>query len=192
MGAIASRKNPEALDLFREVLVASAAIPGVFPPVMIPTESGDHRQIDEMHKTIQKWGRDFQDIWIGLAQAADRAEESFHRNSQALIEAINRAAVLNQTLEPFRSDIPNSLDGTTRRIVSLYEAMDIAGVKTRRSLVDAVEEARQVYLRLAEARQRGDTGYVITQDAVNERLRIYLELKKAAATATDADLRGAS
>ena len=49
MGAIASRKNPEALDLFREVLVASAAIPGVFPPVMIPTESVDHRQIDEMH-----------------------------------------------------------------------------------------------------------------------------------------------
>ncbi|KRB52165.1 patatin-like phospholipase family protein [Phenylobacterium sp. Root700] len=49
MGAIASRKNPEALDLFREVLVASAAIPGVFPPVMIPTKSVDHRQIDEMH-----------------------------------------------------------------------------------------------------------------------------------------------
>ncbi|MGH6998917.1 MAG: patatin-like phospholipase family protein, partial [Phenylobacterium sp.] len=47
MGAIASRGGPDALKLFREVLVASAAIPGVFPPVIIPI--GDDHQIDEMH-----------------------------------------------------------------------------------------------------------------------------------------------
>ncbi|MBA4013283.1 MAG: patatin [Phenylobacterium sp.] len=49
MGAIASRGGPDALKLFRDVLVASAAIPGVFPPVIIPIGDADGRQIDEMH-----------------------------------------------------------------------------------------------------------------------------------------------
>ena len=48
MGAIASSNSPHALALFRQVLIASAAIPGVFPPVMVDvTESGQGYQ--EMH-----------------------------------------------------------------------------------------------------------------------------------------------
>jgi len=48
MGAIASSTNPGALTLFRQVLLASAAIPGVFPPVMLNvSESG--RRYQEMH-----------------------------------------------------------------------------------------------------------------------------------------------
>jgi predicted patatin/cPLA2 family phospholipase len=48
MGAIAASKHPGALDLFRKILRASAAIPGAFPPVMIDVEvNGEHRQ--EMH-----------------------------------------------------------------------------------------------------------------------------------------------
>lgn len=35
MGAIAAAGGPAGLKLFREVLLASAAIPGIFPPVMI-------------------------------------------------------------------------------------------------------------------------------------------------------------
>jgi predicted acylesterase/phospholipase RssA len=35
MGKIASSSDPGALELFRNVLLASAAIPGVFPPVYI-------------------------------------------------------------------------------------------------------------------------------------------------------------
>ncbi|MFC3079981.1 patatin-like phospholipase family protein [Phenylobacterium terrae] len=35
MGAIAASKDPRALELFRKVTLASAAIPGAFPPVMI-------------------------------------------------------------------------------------------------------------------------------------------------------------
>lgn len=49
MGAIAARGGPDGLKLFRDVLVASAAIPGVFPPVMIPVTAPDGRVIDEMH-----------------------------------------------------------------------------------------------------------------------------------------------
>jgi hypothetical protein len=48
MTKIAAIGNPAALTLFRKVLVASAAIPGVFPPVMIDVENaGKHYQ--EMH-----------------------------------------------------------------------------------------------------------------------------------------------
>lgn len=48
MGAIASSKNPERLKLFRKILVASASIPAVFPPVMLEVTVDGHRY-DEMH-----------------------------------------------------------------------------------------------------------------------------------------------
>jgi hypothetical protein len=48
LGAIAVSRRPEALDLFRRVLLASAAIPGVFPPVLIKvTVNG--REYEELH-----------------------------------------------------------------------------------------------------------------------------------------------
>lgn len=49
MGAIAARNTPAALDLFRDVLVASSSIPGVFPPVMIPIDETGVSSIQEMH-----------------------------------------------------------------------------------------------------------------------------------------------
>lgn len=48
MGAIASQGGRRALRLFRQVLVASASVPGGFPPVMIPVEAA-HEIFDEMH-----------------------------------------------------------------------------------------------------------------------------------------------
>jgi len=48
MTAIAASKDPNALQLFRKVLLASASIPGAFPPVMIDVVvDGVHYQ--EMH-----------------------------------------------------------------------------------------------------------------------------------------------
>ncbi len=48
MGAIASSGNPGALELFRKIMLASASIPGVFPPVYFDVEAGGKR-FDEMH-----------------------------------------------------------------------------------------------------------------------------------------------
>lgn len=48
MGAIAQRGGPAALALFRDILVASASLPGLFPPKMIPVESHG-RRYEEMH-----------------------------------------------------------------------------------------------------------------------------------------------
>ncbi len=48
MGAIATRGGPEAVKLFREILVASASVPGLFPPKLFDVEcDGERRQ--EMH-----------------------------------------------------------------------------------------------------------------------------------------------
>src|SRR5450631_4321516 len=48
LGAIAMRGGEPARKLFRDVLVASASIPGVFEPVLIHVQQGD-RLYDEMH-----------------------------------------------------------------------------------------------------------------------------------------------
>ena len=48
IGAIAASGHPKALELFREILLASASIPGAFPPVMIDVDvAGQPHQ--EMH-----------------------------------------------------------------------------------------------------------------------------------------------
>jgi hypothetical protein len=48
MGAIAASRQPNARELFRDVLVASSSVPGVFGPTYIEAEAGDHR-FREMH-----------------------------------------------------------------------------------------------------------------------------------------------
>ncbi|WP_428668385.1 patatin-like phospholipase family protein [Reyranella sp.] len=48
IGAIAASGHPQALDLFRKILLATAAIPGAFPPVMIDVEV-DGTRYQEMH-----------------------------------------------------------------------------------------------------------------------------------------------
>lgn len=48
MGTIAAHGGAAARTLFRDVLVASASIPGIFPPIIIHVE-GNGRSYDEMH-----------------------------------------------------------------------------------------------------------------------------------------------
>jgi predicted acylesterase/phospholipase RssA len=48
MGKIAASGHPKALELFHSIMIASAAIPGAFPPVMIEVEA-DGKRFHEMH-----------------------------------------------------------------------------------------------------------------------------------------------
>src|ERR1019366_6164924 len=48
MGKIAASDDPGALELFRNILTASASIPGLFSPVLIDVE-GEGRRFAEMH-----------------------------------------------------------------------------------------------------------------------------------------------
>jgi predicted patatin/cPLA2 family phospholipase len=49
IGRIADSGHPDAPDLIRKILLASASIPGVFPPVYIPVQGPDGKTYDEMH-----------------------------------------------------------------------------------------------------------------------------------------------
>jgi hypothetical protein len=48
MGLIAASGHPEAVGLFRKVMLASASVPVAFPPVFFEVEA-DGRRYDEMH-----------------------------------------------------------------------------------------------------------------------------------------------
>jgi len=48
MGLIAANAGPEALDLFRKLLLASSSVPVAFPPVFFDIEA-QSRRYDEMH-----------------------------------------------------------------------------------------------------------------------------------------------
>ena len=48
MGAIATSKHADAPELFRKIMLASASIPGVYPPVYINVQA-EGKQFDEMH-----------------------------------------------------------------------------------------------------------------------------------------------
>jgi predicted acylesterase/phospholipase RssA len=58
MGAIAARGGPAARQLFGTVLIASASVPGVFPPTLIPVQSGAHAY-NELHVDGQAVGAFF-------------------------------------------------------------------------------------------------------------------------------------
>ena len=75
MGEIASSRHPRKLELFRKIILASAAIPGAFPPVTIEVESGG-RLVQEMHVD----GGTTRDVFVAPAQlnltALDRLYKS--------------------------------------------------------------------------------------------------------------------
>ncbi|WP_108661603.1 patatin-like phospholipase family protein [Acuticoccus kandeliae] len=48
MGTIATIGTPRALEVFRQVLLASASVPGIFPPVLIDSQAAGHR-FNELH-----------------------------------------------------------------------------------------------------------------------------------------------
>jgi predicted acylesterase/phospholipase RssA len=48
LGPIANSGHPDALELIRKILLASASIPAAFPPVLIPVEA-DEKMYDELH-----------------------------------------------------------------------------------------------------------------------------------------------
>lgn len=48
MGRIAQSNDPNAIDIFRKVLLASASVPGVFPPVHFPVKAGG-KSYQELH-----------------------------------------------------------------------------------------------------------------------------------------------
>jgi predicted acylesterase/phospholipase RssA len=71
MGEIALERSPEAAELFRKVILASAAIPAAFPPVKIEVEAGGNIY-DELHVD----GGTTREVFISPVEAPLKAFDS--------------------------------------------------------------------------------------------------------------------
>ena len=103
MGRIASIANPEALELFRRIMLASASIPGAFPPVMFDFLL-DGQAFQEMHVD----GGASTQVFLYPSSAASKAKElgiERRKNRQAYI-------IRNSRLDPRWSE-------TERRTLSV-------------------------------------------------------------------------
>jgi predicted acylesterase/phospholipase RssA len=88
MGRIANSGNPKAAELFRDVLVASASIPAVFPPVYFDVQSGD-RRFKEMHVD---GGVTAQVFSVPMAAAMSTIRSLEHRQRNIYVVINNRVA----------------------------------------------------------------------------------------------------
>ena len=131
MGLIAASGRPEALELFRKVMFASASVPIAFPPVFFEVEA-DGRLYDEMHvdgavaATVFLHGGVFRPSLI-----RERAGLGAGREDIFVIH--------NGQLSSEPSPTPRSLRGITARVI---EASGRAGVVGALFIIYARRAAR--------------------------------------------------
>jgi hypothetical protein len=101
MGQIALSGKPGALELFRKVMLASASIPVVFPPVFFEVEAGG-RRYDEMHVDGAVGARVF---YTGGAFSFAAARERAGRNQAREVVYI----IHNGQLPPVPREVRRSL-----------------------------------------------------------------------------------
>jgi hypothetical protein len=109
MGLIATSGRPEALDLFRQVMLASASIPIAFPPVFFEVEAGGKRY-DEMHVDGGVWFRVF--ISGGVFRASTIRERGGRGGGQEDIYLIH-----NGQLGAVPAATPRTLTGIGLRVL---------------------------------------------------------------------------
>jgi predicted acylesterase/phospholipase RssA len=130
MGAIAAYGSDAALNLFRSVLLASSAIPGGFPPVLIDVE-GNGKHFQEMHVDGGVGGQFF------VAPAALMASTSDYH-----LPATRLDLVINSGLEPefqvVTRSTPSILTATVGAAVKVDTRlmMDRAYLAAKRSGID--------------------------------------------------------
>jgi hypothetical protein len=109
IGAIAASGRPGALDLVHKILLASAAIPGAFPPVMIDVEAAG-RKYQEMHVD---GGAVVQTFLYppDISLRADLRLPEFRRERIAYI-------IRNGRLDPHSVDVERRLLSITGRTIS--------------------------------------------------------------------------
>jgi predicted acylesterase/phospholipase RssA len=109
MGAIAASGRPDRLELFRKVLLASAAIPAFLPPVYMRVEA-EGKSYDEMHVDGGVSSQlCFAGYMLNLAEA---------RHAAGMQVPIRVYVVHNGTDRPEREEVPASLKGIAVRAVA--------------------------------------------------------------------------
>lgn len=111
IGAIAASGHPRALDTIRRVLVASAAVPGAFPPSMIDvTLNGKSYQ--EMHVD----GGALAQVFLYPASVASGRQERMRRGEQVI--PLRAYIIRNDRLDPQWSNVKRSTLPIIERAVS--------------------------------------------------------------------------
>lgn len=131
MGEIAARGGEPALKLFREVLTASASVPGLFPPVLIRVHEGS-REYDEMHV----------DGSVTTSLFAVPHVAQLLPEGQAGKLPVNLYVIVNGKLAEKPEETPlNTIDVLSRSFTA-----DLT-YKTRESLLLAMDYAHQQHMR---------------------------------------------
>lgn len=117
MGAIAASDHPAARDLFCDVLLASAAVPGVFPPVMMDVEV-DGASHQELHVD---GGAVSQTFFIHSSFARAIREEDALRTRNGVLYILRNAPLTATWTEVDRSTIAI----TGRAVQSLLQSQGV-------------------------------------------------------------------
>jgi hypothetical protein len=121
MGAIADSGKPDRLTLFRKVLLASASIPSVFPPVMFDvTKDGVKHQ--ELHVD---GGVFFQSFFIGAVTDLPAVIKAAHPEFTGKVEQ-NLYIIRNSWVSPaFQAEARGLPDIAGRAILSMFKVSGI-------------------------------------------------------------------
>jgi hypothetical protein len=112
LGRIASSSTPGRLELFRSVLVASAAIPSIFPPVLVKV-SANGKTYDEMHSD---GGVFFQSFFVGSLVDLPALIREAHPDFAGKI--VQRLYVIrNGSTNPDRKQITRGLGSISARAI---------------------------------------------------------------------------
>jgi predicted acylesterase/phospholipase RssA len=107
IGAIAASGSPGAIELVRKILLASASVPGLFPPVLVDVEAGGQR---------------FQEMHVDGGAVAQMFLYPPSLGLQANVKAIGRERhaflIRNSRLDPDWASVERSLFSITGRAIS--------------------------------------------------------------------------
>jgi hypothetical protein len=131
MGKIASSGNPNALNLFRQIILASASIPVVFPPVFIQVESGG-----EVYNEMHVDGGISKNIFFIYDVDADLYKKASEKGID--LSKVHRRLylILNGYTKKFSKEVPNTLPGiaqvsfelmaTNKSVGEIYELYNLS------------------------------------------------------------------
>ena len=112
MGAIALSRDPAKLELFRSVLVASASIPGLFPPALVKVTL-DGKQYDELHCD---GGVFFQSFFIGAMVDLPALIREAHPDYKGRVFQ-ELYIIRNGSTTPARKQIPRGVRSISERAI---------------------------------------------------------------------------
>ncbi|HEX6000963.1 MAG TPA: patatin-like phospholipase family protein [Hyphomicrobiaceae bacterium] len=118
--AMAAGRDPAAAQLFRDVLLASASIPGLFPPVHVKVQVGD-RTFEEMHVD----GGATRQVFLAPAQFSLRTFDAFYPEPPIRKVYVVRNAKLQPAYEAVP---PNVLAIGARSLTTVTKSQSIGDI----------------------------------------------------------------